>query len=77
MGPFSNEESCARLGWKTCSVNENPYLEMLRNKVISCLLEFYVLDKIIFMQDGALAHVATEVKQFLKNKVTDERVLSR
>ncbi|GFV21902.1 hypothetical protein TNCV_4525891 [Trichonephila clavipes] len=31
VGSFFFEDPCARLGWKTCSVNEKRYLEMLRD----------------------------------------------
>ena len=41
---------------------------MLRDKVIPCLLEHNVLDKVIFMQDGGPPHITTKVKQFLTNE---------
>ncbi|GFX10346.1 uncharacterized protein TNCV_1867411 [Trichonephila clavipes] len=56
---------------------EKRCLEMLRNKVLPCLLEHNVHDKVISMEDCAPLHTAIEMKQFLKKTFTDERVPSR
>ena len=76
-GAFFFEERCARFGWKTWPVNGKLYLEMLQDKVIPCLLENNVFEKVIFMQDGAPPHISTKVKRFLQKAFIDARVLSR
>ena len=48
-------------------VNDTNYLEML-NVVIPELEESYDLDDVIWMQDGAPAHYATSVRNFLNEK---------
>lgn len=47
------------------NVNTEAYLEMLSNSFIPRLQELGVLDRAIFMQDGATAHTSAESIQFL------------
>lgn len=77
VGPFFFEEPCEATGWKTCSINGTRYLQMLREKVIPCLLEHNVLDTVTFMQDGAPPHIKVDVKEFLRRTFTEERLIGR
>lgn len=77
LGPFFFEESCPASGWKTCTVTAERYLTLLRNQVVPALQERHALPSVTFMQDGAPAHFAREVKAFLLDTFTEDRVISR
>jgi hypothetical protein len=59
------------------TVNGECYLSMLRNHVIPQLQRLRVMNDIIFMQDGAPPHIHKDVKSFLIEKFTSDRVISR
>ena len=56
---------------QTCSINAQRYRDMLS----SFVQQRQILDKIVFMQDGAPPHVGTSVQQLLRHHFTGERVI--
>lgn len=77
LGPFFFEEHCPVSGWKTCTVNAERYLTLLRDHVVPALQERHALPVVTFMQDGAPPHIARDVKMFLLATFTEDRVISR
>ncbi|GFS90172.1 transposable element tc3 transposase [Trichonephila clavipes] len=61
----------------TCSITEQRYASLLRNKIIPDLQARQCLSRIIFVQDGALPHITRCVKDVLKHHFTKGRVISR
>ena len=64
-------------GLTTCSVNVQRYRDMLQTYIISTLQQRGCLQETIFMQDGALPHIAIPVQHFLRRTFTDACVISR
>ena len=58
--PYFYEETTPT-GFITYSVTTSSYISMLQNYVISELLQRNALNDIIWMEDGALSHVAKSV----------------
>ena len=50
--PFFFKNPFASLSWNTGSINGKRYLEMSRDNMIPFLLEYNVLEMVIFMQGG-------------------------
>ncbi|GBM44714.1 hypothetical protein AVEN_103182-1 [Araneus ventricosus] len=75
-GPFFFEE-IGPSGPVTCTVNGTRYEPLLRNQLIPALQQHVCVDSTIFMQDGALPHVATPVKQLLNLHFGNDRIISR
>ncbi|GFU87571.1 uncharacterized protein TNCV_2934931 [Trichonephila clavipes] len=50
---------------------------MLQNRIIPSLADKHLLERTIFMQDGAPPHIARRVKDLLRRSFGDDRVLSR
>ncbi|GFS78129.1 uncharacterized protein TNCV_1107511 [Trichonephila clavipes] len=75
LGPYFFEELGAG-GPETCSITEQRYASLLRNKIIPDLQARQCLSRIIFMQDGAPPHITRCVKDVLKHHFTEERVIS-
>ena len=59
------------------TVDGDKYLEMLKNHLRPQLTARKKLSKTIVMQDGAPPHVKKEVKQFLVENFTENRIISR
>ncbi|GFU25075.1 uncharacterized protein TNCV_568301 [Trichonephila clavipes] len=53
------------------------YADMLQNRIIPSLADKHLLERTIFMQDGAPPHIARHVKDLLRRSFGDDRVLSR
>lgn len=59
------------------TVNSENYLELLQSQVVPALRRKRVLSTTIFQQDGAPPHYATIVRDFLKSKFSEERIIAR
>ncbi|GFV12395.1 uncharacterized protein TNCV_3146421 [Trichonephila clavipes] len=49
---------------------------MLQNRIIPSLADKHLLERTIFMQDGAPPHIARRVKDLLRRSFGDDRMLS-
>ncbi|GFW87737.1 transposable element tc3 transposase [Trichonephila clavipes] len=76
LGPYFFEELGVG-GPVTCSITGQRYTSLLRNKIISNLQARQCLSRIIFMQVGAPPHITSCVKDVLKHRFKEERVISR
>ncbi|GFW50786.1 retrovirus-related Pol polyprotein from transposon 297 [Trichonephila clavipes] len=76
IGPFFFEEM-RDSGFVTATVTGELYTDMLQNCIIPCLADKHLLERTIFMQDGAPPHNARRVKELLRRSFGDDRVLSR
>ncbi|GFW84945.1 uncharacterized protein TNCV_682331 [Trichonephila clavipes] len=76
LGPFFFEETTCN-GPVTCTVTARRYKNMLENFVAPQMLQHQCLDSITFMQDGAPPHIGLCVQQFLRQHVSNDRVISR
>ena len=70
------EETCA-LGPLTVTAIGQSYECLLRNHVILALQQCECVDRIIFMHDDALPHIANPVKLLLKRHFRNSRIISR
>ncbi|GFW64680.1 uncharacterized protein TNCV_700831 [Trichonephila clavipes] len=61
----------------TATVMGERYADMLQNCIIPSLADKHLLERTIFMQDGAPPHIARRVKDLLRRSFGDDRVLSR
>ncbi|GFY11648.1 uncharacterized protein TNCV_4231171 [Trichonephila clavipes] len=64
IGPFFFEEM-RDSGFVTATVTGERYADMLQNCIIPSLADKHLLERTIFMQDGAPPHIARRVKDFL------------
>ncbi|GFW42081.1 uncharacterized protein TNCV_1905391 [Trichonephila clavipes] len=64
-------------GFVTATVTGERYTDMLQNRIIPSLADKHLLERTIFMQDGAPPHIARRVKDLLRKSFGDDRVLSR
>ena len=62
---------------KTCTITAKRYLTLLHDHVMPALKERHAFPVVIFMQDGAPPHIATDVKTFVVKSFTEDRVISR
>ncbi|GFW28369.1 uncharacterized protein TNCV_4640341 [Trichonephila clavipes] len=76
IGPFFCEEM-RDSGFVTATVTGERYADILQNCIIPSLADKHLLERTIFMQDGALPHIARRVKDLLRRSFGDDRVLSR
>ncbi|GFS87703.1 uncharacterized protein TNCV_2942791 [Trichonephila clavipes] len=76
IGPFFFEEM-RDSGFVTATVTGERYADMLQNRIIPSLADKHLLERTIFMQDGAPPHIARRVKDLLRRSFGDDRVLSR
>ncbi|GFW96601.1 uncharacterized protein TNCV_2846581 [Trichonephila clavipes] len=76
IGPFFFEEM-RDSGFVTATVTGERYADMLQNRIIPSLADKHLLERTIFMQDGAPPHIARRVKDLLRRSFSDDRVLSR
>ncbi|GFU03451.1 uncharacterized protein TNCV_797501 [Trichonephila clavipes] len=76
IGPFFFEEM-RDSGFVTATVTGERYADMLQNRIIPSLADKHLLERTIFMQDGAPPHIARRVKDLLRKSFGDDRVLSR
>ncbi|GFU99503.1 uncharacterized protein TNCV_4763641 [Trichonephila clavipes] len=76
LGPYFFEELGAESP-VTCSITGQRYASLLRNKIFPHLQARQCLSRIIFMQDGAPAHITCCVKDVLKHHFTEKHVISR
>ncbi|GFX90703.1 uncharacterized protein TNCV_3195211 [Trichonephila clavipes] len=76
IGPFFFEEM-RDSGFATATVTGERYADMLQNRIIPSLADKHLLERTIFMQDGASPHIARRVKDLLRRSFGDDRVLSR
>ncbi|GFT34964.1 uncharacterized protein TNCV_786771 [Trichonephila clavipes] len=76
IGPFFFEEMLDS-GFVTATVTGERYADMLQNRIILSLADKHLLERTIFMQDGAPPHIARRVKDLLRRSFGDDRVLSR
>ncbi|GBM14267.1 hypothetical protein AVEN_167344-1 [Araneus ventricosus] len=76
VGPFFYEE-IGPLGPVTCIVNGTRYESLLHNQLVPALQQRGCVDSTTFMQDGALPHIATPVKQLLNLHFGNDRIISR
>ncbi|GFV92937.1 uncharacterized protein TNCV_1693301 [Trichonephila clavipes] len=76
IGPFFFEEM-RDSGFVTATVTGERYADMLQNRIIPSLTDKHLLERAIFMQDGAPPHIARHVKNLLRRSFGDDRVLSR
>ncbi|GFW15805.1 uncharacterized protein TNCV_3583031 [Trichonephila clavipes] len=76
IGPFFFEEM-RDSGFVTATVTGERYSDMLQNRIIPSLADKHLLERTIFMQDGAPPHIARRVKDLLRRSFGDDRVLSR
>ncbi|GFS83262.1 uncharacterized protein TNCV_600121 [Trichonephila clavipes] len=76
IGPFFFEEM-RDSGFVTATVKGERYADMLQNRIIPSLADKHLLERMIFMQDGAPPHIARRVKDLLRRSFGDDRVLSR
>ncbi|GFU72082.1 uncharacterized protein TNCV_2976671 [Trichonephila clavipes] len=63
-------------GFVTATVTGERYADMLQNRIISSLADKHLLERTIFMQDGAPPHIARRLKDLLRRSFGDDRVLS-
>ncbi|GFT71611.1 DUF4817 domain-containing protein [Trichonephila clavipes] len=68
---------CPVNGWITKTVNAQRYLKLLRETVVSCLMQRGQISNVTFMQDGATSHTANPVKAFLIQTFGEDRIVSR
>ncbi|GBM68317.1 hypothetical protein AVEN_24177-1 [Araneus ventricosus] len=61
----------------TCTVNGTRYESLLRNHLIPAVQQHGCVDSTIFMQDGALLHIVTPVKQLLNLPFRNDKIISR
>ncbi|GBM02257.1 hypothetical protein AVEN_108806-1 [Araneus ventricosus] len=73
----SNPQRCPVSGSKTGAVTAERYVTLLRDHVVPALQERHALPVVTFMQDGAPPHFAREVRAFLLETFTEDRVISR
>ncbi|GFT11534.1 uncharacterized protein TNCV_2523491 [Trichonephila clavipes] len=76
IGPFFFEEM-RDSGFVTATVTGERYADMLQNRIIPSLVDKHLLERTIFMQDGAPPYIARRVKDLLRRSFADDRVLSR
>ncbi|GFU08424.1 uncharacterized protein TNCV_2901711 [Trichonephila clavipes] len=74
--PFFFEEM-RDSGCVTATVTGERYADMLQNRIIPSLVDKHLLERTIFMQDGAPPHIARRVKDLLRRSFGDDRVLRR
>ncbi|GFU82751.1 uncharacterized protein TNCV_265481 [Trichonephila clavipes] len=53
-------------GFVTATVTGERYADMLQNRIIPSLADKHLLERTIFMQDGAPPHIARRVKDLLR-----------
>ena len=75
--PLSGLFSSKKCVIVTATVNGERYADKLQNRIIPNLADKYLLEGMIFMQDGASPHIARSVKDLLLTSYGDDRVLSR
>ncbi|GFT46894.1 uncharacterized protein TNCV_3989541 [Trichonephila clavipes] len=76
IGPFFFGET-RDFGFVTATVTGEGYADMLQNRIIPSLADKHLLERAIFMQDGAPPHIGRRVKALLRRSFGDDRVLSR
>ncbi|GFW89292.1 uncharacterized protein TNCV_4934601 [Trichonephila clavipes] len=76
IGPFFFEEM-RDSDFVTATVTGERYADMLQNHIIPSLVDKHLLERTIFMQDGAPPYIARRVKDLLRRSFGDDRVLSR
>ncbi|GFT99002.1 uncharacterized protein TNCV_3793841 [Trichonephila clavipes] len=76
IGLFFFKEMCDS-GFVTTTVTGERYADMLQNRIIPSLADKHLLERTIFMQDGAPPHIARCVNDLLRRSFGDDRVLSR
>ena len=76
LGTFFFKELCPLFGRKTCTVTAKLCLSLLRGHVVPSLQERHALLVVAFMQDGAPPHITRDVKTFLLESFTKDRVIS-
>ncbi|GFT57393.1 uncharacterized protein TNCV_2035191 [Trichonephila clavipes] len=76
IGPFFFKEM-RDSGFVTATVTGERYADMLQNRISPSLADKHLLERTIFMQDGAPPHIARCVKDLLRRSFGDDRVLSR
>ncbi|GFT95377.1 uncharacterized protein TNCV_3326511 [Trichonephila clavipes] len=65
IGPFFFEDMCDS-GFVTATVTGERYANMLQNRIITSLADKHLLERTIFMRDGAPPHIARRVKDLLR-----------
>lgn len=73
-GPCFHRRNLCKCRWKMFSISGTHYLEMVREKVISYLLEHSVSDAMKFMEKREHPNIINEVKMFLKRTFTEKRL---
>ncbi|KFM56968.1 hypothetical protein X975_03239, partial [Stegodyphus mimosarum] len=68
---------CPVSGVKTCTVTAARSLTLLLDHVVPTLQERHASPVVTFTQDGAPPHIARDVKKFLLESFTEDRVISR
>ncbi|GFX94615.1 uncharacterized protein TNCV_3088441 [Trichonephila clavipes] len=63
-------------GFVTATVTGERYADMLQNRIIPSLTDKHLLERTIFMQDGAPPHISRRVKDLLRRSFGDDHVLS-
>ncbi|GFV69600.1 uncharacterized protein TNCV_4507151 [Trichonephila clavipes] len=59
------------------TVNAQRYLTLLRETVVSCLIQRGQISNVTFMRDGATSHTANPVKAFLMQTFGEDGIVSR
>ncbi|GFX03746.1 uncharacterized protein TNCV_2113181 [Trichonephila clavipes] len=78
IGPFFKcFEEMRDSGFVTATVTGERYADMLQNRIIPSLADKHLLERTIFMQDGAPPHIASRGKDLLRRSFGDDRVLNR
>ncbi|GFU94939.1 uncharacterized protein TNCV_3976921 [Trichonephila clavipes] len=73
IGTFFFEEM-RDSGFVTATVTGERYADTLQNCIIPSLADKYLLERTIFMQDGAPPQIARRVKDLLRRSFGDDRV---
>ena len=77
LGRFFFEEPCPVSGRKKCTVTADWCLTLLREYVMPTLKERLALSGVTFMQNSAHPHIARDIKTYLLETLTEDRVISR
>ncbi|GFU71248.1 uncharacterized protein TNCV_3782341 [Trichonephila clavipes] len=75
--PFFFETQCPVNGWITETVNAQHYLTLLRETVVSCLIQRGKISNATFMEVRATSHTANPVQAFLIQMFGEDRIISR
>ena len=75
LGLFFFQKLCPACGRKTCTVTSERYLTLLRDRIVPAFQERHELTVVTFMQDGAPSHISRDVKTFLLESFTKDRVI--